>query len=160
MKKVSIKISPVFRHPLKYIKKQLKSKPILKKALYTLLLLLIFRIAATITMPGVQSIGDSFKNQNSFINVMDMMGGGALRRFSIVALGISPYITASIIMQMLQTEAFPPIYRLATSGPVGKRKLNIATRILTIAFAFIQAITIVQSLNGGGLTLISSLNHG
>ncbi len=160
MKKVSSKISPVFRHPLKYIKKQLKSKPILKKALYTLLLLLIFRIAATITMPGVQSIGDSFKNQNSFINVMDMMGGGALRRFSIVALGISPYITASIIMQMLQTEAFPPIYRLATSGPVGKRKLNIATRILTIAFAFIQAITIVQSLNGGGLTLISSLNHG
>ncbi|MCP4356268.1 MAG: hypothetical protein GY793_11735 [Proteobacteria bacterium] len=101
----------------------------LTKILYTLLLLLIFRIAATITVPGVQGFdSNSATDPSSFLGLMDMMGGGAIKRFSIVALGISPYITASILMTILQSEFFPPIYRLANSGAAGRRKINIITR--------------------------------
>lgn len=88
-----------------------------------------------------------------------MMGGGALKNFSIVALGISPYITASIIMTLLQSEVFPPIYRLARSGPQGKRKINIITRSITLVFAIIQAITIIQQLSGGLVTLNAPFNE-
>lgn len=83
-----------------------------------------------------------------------MMGGGTLRNFSIVALGISPYITASIIMTLLQSEVFPPIYRLARSGPAGKRKINIITRILTLFFAVVTAITLLQQFSNSSLSLI------
>ena len=140
--------------------RKLKDKPLMKKIFYTLMLILIFRIAATITIPGVIVDKQQFgSNSASLIGIMDMMGGGALRNFSIVALGISPYITASIIMQLLQSEVFPPLYRLSQSGPAGKRKINVITRSLTLVFAFIQAVTIIQSLSHG-ITIIPSLNHG
>ena len=132
----------------------LKSKPLLTKILYTLLLILIFRIAASITTPGVH-VKDNFANDSSsFLGIMDMMGGGTLRNFSIVALGISPYITASIIMTLLQSEVFPPIYRLARSGPAGKRKINIITRILTLFFAIVTAITFLQQFSNSQMSLI------
>ncbi|WKX02236.1 preprotein translocase subunit SecY [Candidatus Mycoplasma mahonii] len=137
--------------------RKLNDKPLLKKILYTLIIILIFRIAATITIPGItiqQNIG---QNPASLIGIMDMMGGGALRNFSIVALGISPYITASIIMQMLQSEVFPPLYRLSQTGPAGKRKINIITRIATLVFAFIQAITVIQTVSTFA-TIAPSLN--
>lgn len=122
-----------------------RSKNLLKRVLYTLLLLLIFRLAATITTPGIVIKASNWTDkESSFVGIMNMMGGGALSNFSIVALGISPYITASIIMTLLQSEAFPAFYRLSKSGPNGKRKINIITRVLTIFFAIIQAITIIQ----------------
>ncbi len=134
-----------------------RDKPLLKKILYTLLLIRIFRVAATITIPGVLVDSNFGSNPASLIGVMDMMGGGALKNFSIVALGISPYITASIIMQLLQSEVFPPLQRLSQSGPAGKRKINIITRIVTLVFALVQAITIIQSIKNG-ITIIPSLN--
>ena len=142
-------------------KETFRSKPLLKKILFTLLLILIFRIGATITTPGVKVDSNFGANQASLIGMLDMMGGGALKRFSIFALGISPYITASIIMTLLQSEVFPPLYRMSQSGPAGKRKINIITRVLTLVFALIQAITIIQTVGGsGGLVhLIPSLNH-
>ncbi|WP_345775200.1 preprotein translocase subunit SecY [Mycoplasma sp. ATU-Cv-508] len=112
--------------------------------LYTILLISIFRIAATITIPIVKVNQDLVENSNSLIGMLNLIGGGALSNFSIVALGISPYITASIIMTLLQSEAFPAIYRLAHSGPVGKRKIAFTTRILTICFAIVQAMTVIQ----------------
>ncbi len=141
------------------LSKKWMSKPLLKKVLYTLLLILIFRIAASITIPGIK-VGNSFaKDSASFTGILDMMGGGALRSFSIVALGIGPYITASIIMQLLQSEVFPPLYRLSQAGPAGKRKINVITRVLTLIFAFIQAITLIQSLtNGNGVEVIPALD--
>ena len=139
--------------------RRLNDKPLLKKIFYTLMLILIFRIAATITIPGIHVDKNEFNTKpGSLIGIMDMMGGGALRNFSIVALGISPYITASIIMQLLQSEVFPPLYRLSQSGPAGKRKINVITRSLTLVFAFIQAVTIIQSLSHG-IKLIPSLDH-
>lgn len=138
-----------------------KSKPLLIKILFTLLMILIFRIGASITMPGIE-LTDKFKNgandSSSFLGIMDMMGGGALKNFSIVALGISPYITASIIVQLLTSEAFPPLNRLSKSGPAGKRKINIISRCITLVFAIIQAITLIQQLGSGNLVLHESMN--
>jgi preprotein translocase subunit SecY len=92
--------------------------------------LLIFRVAATITVPGALLRDQNFlrDDQSSFLALMDLMGGGTIRRFSIVALGISPYITASILMTVLQSELFPPLYRMSQSGAAGRRKINIITR--------------------------------
>ncbi|CAM9142156.1 preprotein translocase subunit SecY [Mycoplasma marinum] len=138
-----------------------RNKQLLTKILYTLLLLLIFRIAATITVPGVRSFNtQAATNPSSFLGLMDVMGGGAIRRFSIVALGISPYITASILMTILQSEFFPPIHRLANSGAAGRRKINIITRWLTLVFGVFQAITIAKSFETQGLlTIIPELNE-
>ncbi|MCP4337136.1 MAG: preprotein translocase subunit SecY [Mycoplasma sp.] len=139
----------------------LNNKPLLKKTLYTLLLLLIFRISATITVPGVKSVNrDAFNSASSFLGLMDLMGGGAINRFSIVALGISPYITASILMTILQSEIFPPLYRLANSGASGRRKINIITRWITLIIGIFQAITISQSfISNQILTLIPRLRE-
>lgn len=129
-----------------FLRDKLNERELLKKALYTLLLLAIFRMAATIIMPGVTLNDDLFSSEeSSFLGIMDMLGGGALSNFSIVALGISPYITASIIMTLLQSEAFPPIHRLSKSGPAGKRKISYITIALTLMFAWLQAVTIILS---------------
>lgn len=144
-----------FKKPFKNIKELFNKNPILLKIIYTIILIAIFRIAASITTPGI-FVDSSFGNDpSSFVGIMDLMGGGALRNFSIVALGISPYITASIIMTLLQSEVFPPLYRLAKSGPAGKRKINIITRCITLVFAVVQAITIIQQLSGGQAALVT-----
>ena len=141
---------------ISFLYRKVKDRELLRKILYTLLLILIFRIAATITIPGVKIEKNLAQDSGSLIGVLDMMGGGALRQFSIVALGITPYITSSIIMQMLQSEVFPPLYRLSRSGPQGKRKINIITRIVTFFFAYLQAITIIQQVTGNGLVSFSN----
>lgn len=136
-----------------------KARPLLTRVLYTLLILLIFRVAATITAPGIHLVSSkAAQDSSSFLGIMDMMGGGALRNFSIVALGISPYITASIIMTLLQSEAFPPIYRMARSGPAGKRKINIITRAITLVFAIMQAIVLIQQLSAQSTQFIELQN--
>ena len=140
--------------PIKKAKEYNKRYPITGKIFYTILLIIIFRLAASITSPGVVVQSGFGKDPSSFVGIMDMMGGGALKNFSIVALGISPYITASIIMTLLQSEIFPPLYRLSKSGPAGKRKINIITRVITLVFAIVQAITIIQQLSGGSSSLV------
>ena len=139
----------------KNVTDKIKGKPLLLKILYTLLMILIFRIAASITTPGVYIEKHLGNDSSSFLGIMDLMGGGTLRNFSIVALGISPYITASIIMTLLQSEVFPPIYRLARSGPAGKRKINIITRCLTLFFAVVTAITMIQQFSNSNLNWIA-----
>lgn len=142
-----------------FLYRKVRDRELLRKIFYTLLLILVFRIAATITIPGIYIQKNLAQDSGSLIGVLDMMGGGALRQFSIVALGITPYITSSIIMQMLQSEVFPPLYRLSRSGPQGKRKINIITRIVTFFFAYLQAITIIQQVTGNGfVTFASGLN--
>lgn len=138
-----------------------RSKQLLMKILYTLVIILLFRIAASITMPGVeltQAYKDSTGDSQSFLGIMDMMGGGTLRNFSIVALGISPYITVSMLMQILTSDIFPALNRLQKSGPAGKRKINMITRVLTFIFAIIQAIVLLQQLGSGNLQLIPAIN--
>ncbi len=162
MKKRILGTKKLFVLSVKKIKNFARNKQLLTKILYTLLLLLVFRIAATITVPGIEKINSSSANDSSsFLGLMDMMGGGAIKRFSIVALGISPFITASILMTILQSEVFPPIYRLANSGAGGRRKINIITRWITLVLGIFQAITISKSFQGQlGFHINPKLDHG
>lgn len=123
-------------------------------------MLTVFIIAGTFTAPGV-SLNDNPLATNSFLGILNLVGGGGLRNFSVVALGISPFITASLIMQVLQTKLFPPIYQLAQSGPVGRRKINLITRLLTIVLAYTQSISIIKLLRnstGFGINVVESVN--
>lgn len=130
--------------------KRITSKKLLMKVLYTLLLLLFFRVLASITVPGI-TVTDAYRHNaatgSSFLGIMDLMGGGGIRTFSIVALGLGPYINASFVMQFLTSEAFPPLHRLTKSGPGGKRKINIITRCLNFAFAVPQAYGFIFTLS-------------
>ena len=144
------------------IKKLLKNKTILRKTLITLIFLVIFRIAATITIPGVKLNNGNVDtgSVSSFLGLLNLLGGGGISKFSLVALGISPYITASIIIQLLSTDAFPAVARLAKGGTAGRKKLNVITRWITIFLAIPQAIALSATLvndNTGSFTFASIL---
>ncbi|WP_245598350.1 preprotein translocase subunit SecY [Mycoplasmopsis lipofaciens] len=126
-----------------------KSKEMLKKILFTLILLSIYIVATTITAPFVKLNNSNELSNDAFFNTLNLVGGGGLKSFSLVALGISPFINASLIMSLLQTRAFPAVQKLSQSGPQGRRKLNIITRILTLIIAFPQAILLTKSLAFG-----------
>ena len=110
------------------------NKDLKKRILFTLGALLIFVMGTEIRVPGTDKITDSL----GFLDLMDAMGGGSLRNFSIFALGVMPYITASIIMQLLQLDIIPYFSELEKEGPVGRQKINQITRYMGIIFAFIE----------------------
>lgn len=131
------------------IKKCFKIKEIRKKIWITLLFLLIFRLGCYIPVPGitVSTFGDAIK-ENSFLNIMSSITGSSLSNATLFALGISPYINASIIIQLL-TVGIPALERLSKQGEDGRKKIAQITRYVTIALAIAQAIGII--LNFGGL---------
>ncbi|MGX9340784.1 preprotein translocase subunit SecY [Mycoplasma sp. 128] len=139
-----------------------KNHDLVKKILYTIFLLTIFVAAGTITVPGINLVNRDQLNGGDFLGILNLVGGGGLRNFSIMALGISPFITASLIMMILQTKLFPPIYRLSQAGPQGRIKINIITRFVTLGFAIIQAIVLTRALknptSGFGIRIVDSLN--
>ena len=110
------------------------NKDLRKRNLYTLGAIMIFVIGTTIRVPGTQNITGSL----GFLELMNVMGGGALKQFSIFALGVMPYITASIIMQLLQMDIIPYFSELSKQGPSGRQKINQITRYAGIVFAFIE----------------------
>ena len=101
---------------------------------YTLGMLFIFILGISIRVPGT----DNVANNLGFLELLNTMGGGALRNFSIFALGVMPYITAQIIMQLLEMDVVPYFSELAKQGATGRQKLNQLSRYLGIAFAFIE----------------------
>lgn len=114
------------------------NKDLRRKIYFTFLCLFVFKLGTTIVVPGIDknSLGT---NSLGFLELMNLMGGGALEQFSIFALGVTPYITASIVMQLLQaTELIPYLTDLASQGGTGRNKLNRITRYVGIAFAFVQ----------------------
>lgn len=126
---------------------QLKERDLLKRILFTLMIMIVFVVIGTITLPGIKVNNQSNSNDStSFIGILNTIGGGGLRQFSLVSLGISPFITASLVMTFLQTKLFPPIYRLYQSGPAGRIKINYITHALTFVFAIVQGIVIIQTL--------------
>ncbi|VEU70969.1 preprotein translocase subunit SecY [Mycoplasmopsis glycophila] len=135
------------------------TKDLLKKFLFTSLLLTLFVIGTTITLPFIQITNPNQLSDNSFLNTLNLIGGGGLRQFSIFALGISPFINASLIMMILQTKVFPPVYKLSQSGPQGRKKINVITRVLTLVIAFPQAIFLTKGLTTGDNPFIS-INPG
>ncbi|CRH54949.1 preprotein translocase subunit SecY [Mycoplasmopsis arginini] len=114
--------------------------------MFTLFIIALFLAAGTITLPGVELAHQDKLNQGDFFGILNLVGGGGLRRFSIVALGIGPFISSSLVMMILQTKAFPAIYRLSQSGPLGRIKINFITYTATLFFAIFQAILITRAL--------------
>lgn len=110
------------------------NKDLRKRILFTLGALMIFVVGTFIRVPGTPDISGNL----GFLELMNAMGGGSLKRFSIFALGVMPYITASIIMQLLQLDIVPYFSELNKEGPVGRQKINQITRYMGIIFAFIE----------------------
>lgn len=126
-----------------------KYKEVITRILFTIFILFIFRVGAFITVPGVtlnQDLNDSTSSGIEFFNLISMLGGGAISRFSIFALGVSPYITASIIVQLLSTDVVPTLTRWAKSGEKGKKKLELMNRVLTVPFAIMQGFATILGL--------------
>ena len=117
-----------------------------KKIIYTFGMLLLYRLLCCIPVPGVNiaAVSDAVKNF-SVLDFMNMMTGGSFQNMTIMAMGITPYINASIILQLL-TVAIPTLEKLAKEGPEGRKKITEWTRYLTVALAFIQAVGLVFAM--------------
>lgn len=124
----------------------MRVKDIRSKIFYTLLVLIVFRIGTFIPVPNVDASALQ-SSDNNLIGLMNIFGGGALSKFSILAMGIMPYITASIIVQLLQMDVVPKFTEWAKQGEVGRRKLAQFTRYFTIILAFIQAFAMSFGFN-------------
>lgn len=122
------------------------NKDLRNRVFFTLGALLIFIIGTGITVPGTTNITKNL----GFLELINAMGGGSLKRFSIFALGVSPYITASIIIQLLEMDIIPYFTELSKEGPVGRRKLNQITRYMGIIFAFIEGYAFSFAFLGTG----------
>lgn len=123
-------------------------KEIRNKIFFTLIMLVIFKIGTYIPVPGVDpAVFDMNQGQQGVLDLMNTFGGGALMNFSILAMGIMPYITASIVVQLLQMDVVPKFSEWARQGEVGRRKLAQFTRYFTIVLAFIQSIGMSYAFN-------------
>src|ERR1700744_1575730 len=133
-----------------------------RRVLFTLGILAVYRLGAHITTPGVnvQALEAFFNNQaGSSLGLVDLFSGGNLRRLTVFALGIMPYITASIIFQLL-TVVYEPLARLQKEGELGRRKITQWTRYLTVVLGVVQSMAIALTLShgSGGMQLV--LNPG
>ena len=117
-----------------------------KKILYTFGMLLVYRLLSVIPVPGMNlSEVSKYVDQFSILGFMNMMTGGSFSQMTIMAMGITPYINASIILQLL-TVAVPALEKLAKEGPEGRKKITEWTRYLTVVLAFIQAVGLVFAM--------------
>src|SRR5574344_1034596 len=126
-----------------------KNKDLQKRILFTFGCLLIFKLGTAITVPGIDKAALGL-NSLGFLDLINVMGGGALENFSIFALGVLPYINASIVMQLLEMDIVPYFSDLAKQGGTGRAKLNEITRYFGIALAFIQGFVYSFTYLGKG----------
>lgn len=127
-----------------------KVEDIREKLLYTLLIIVVFRLGAAIPVPFLDTTALSSMfgaNSGNLLGYLNMLTGGALSMATVFALSISPYITASIVVQLL-TIAIPALEKLAKEGAEGKKKINMITRCSTVALALIQAYAYYVTLKG------------
>ena len=125
----------------------------MNRILFTLAIFLIFRIGSALTVPGVEISKDAFDTNNVF-GMLNLMGGGALQSFSLFALGVSPYITAQIIVQLLQMDVLPVLTELGKEGESGRKKIDMATRYLALLLGAVQAYGVtVTMMNSDYITL-------
>jgi preprotein translocase subunit SecY len=129
-----------------------------KKILFTIGLLVIARFAAHVPIPGIDiSRLEQFFQTNQFLGLLDLFSGGTISKFSIVMMGVAPYINASIIMQLL-TMILPKLEALSKEGEEGRRKINQYTRLLTVPLAAIQAYGMIVVLTRGASPIINRLD--
>ena len=126
---------------LRTLSRAWKIADIRKKIIFTLLMLLVFRIGSNIPVPGIDRdiLSEVFNGDMGLLSLFDLFSGGSFSNFTIFALSITPYVTASIILQLL-TIAIPKLEQLAKEGTEGRKKIAQYTRYLTVILAFIQAI--------------------
>lgn len=136
---------------LRLFKNSFKARDVRKKIIFTAAILVVFRIFAHIPVSGVNL--DQLKALfagNQFLNLLDIFSGGTLANFSIMALGLNPYINASIIMN-LGNLVFPKLEALSKEGEAGRQKINQYTRFLTVPLAGVQSVGMLALLKSQGI---------
>ena len=123
-----------------------KNKELRKKIFFTLFILFIFRLGASIPAPGVNTTVIKL-SANSLLTMMSILGGGSIEQMSILSLGVGPYITASIIVELLAMDIIPPLAEMAKSGKKGRQQMDVITRYLGVVMALVQGYFIVQYLD-------------
>ena len=123
-----------------------KNKDIRKRILFTLLILFVYRLGSSITAPGINSTVIKL-SANSILGMMNILGGGSIEQMSIFSLGVGPYITASIIIELLAMDIIPPLAEMAKSGKKGRQQMDRINRYLAVAMGLIQGYFIVRLLS-------------
>ena len=141
----------------KTIKNAFKTPDVRKRILYTVLLIVVFRLGCYITVPGVNSITLSeAMSSDGIAGLINIISGGAFSRFSVFAMSITPYITSSIVIQLLGM-IIPSLEKLTKEGgEEGRRKVNRYTKILTVVLALVEAIGVFMSYKSSGIFIDSS----
>lgn len=137
------------------IKVIVTNKDIRKRILFTLFAFLVYRLGSAITVPDVNTADlINGMQDNSLFAMLNLLGGGGLEQFSVFALGVTPYITASIILQLLSMDIVPSLTELSKSGAQGRKKIDQYTRYLAVVFAFVQSFSLVYGFSKTYTTLI------
>ena len=134
-----------------------QNKDIRRKILFTLGMLFVFRLGAAITVPNI----DTTKlvtglTGNDLITMMNMLGAGSWQTFSVFSMGVGPYITASIVIELLAMDVIPPLAELAKDGQKGRQKMDQITRYLAVALGFLQAYTLTYTFDKAYGILVNS----
>lgn len=132
-----------------------KNKDIRNRIFFTLAMLFVFRFGSAITVPGVDvtELTKGIEN-NSLFSMINLLGGGGLEQLSVFAMGVGPYITASIIIQLLSMDVVPSLTELAKGGATGKKQIDRYTRYLAVVLAFFQATVLVYGFSNQYTTLL------
>ena len=135
---------------LSFLKSVFKKGEMRRKVVFTLGMLFVFRLGAAVTIPYINAKAISGSASNSGIfGIMNLLGGGTLERFSLFSLGVSPYITSSIIIELLSMDVIPALSRWQKEGQTGKKKKDTVTRYLTLALAAIQGGSLTYAFDKG-----------
>lgn len=124
----------------------LKNKEIRKRILFTLVILFIFRLGSAIPAPGINDTVITL-SADSLLTMMSLLGGGSIEQMSIFSLGVGPYITSSIIVQLLSMDIIPALAEMAKSGKKGRQQMDRITRYVAVVLSIIQGYFIVQLLS-------------
>lgn len=157
MSRQSVSRSSIPLNPFTFVRKY---DELWTRMLFLFGALIVYRLGSHIPVPGMNpvSLANFFQsNSNTFLGMFNVFSGGSLERMSIMALGIMPYISASIVVQMMSA-IIPSLEALKKEGESGRRTLNKYTRQGTLALAFVQAVGMSTGLIAGGLTLTTGLS--
>ena len=125
-----------------------KNKDTRAKILFTLAMLFVFRVGAAITVPGIDTSKlISGLSGNSLVAMMNIIGAGSWQTFSIFSMGVGPYITSSIVVELLAMDIIPPLADLKKDGQKGRQQLDKITRYVAVALGFLQAYTLTMTFD-------------
>ena len=123
-----------------------KNQDLLNRLLFTLAIFLVFRVGSAITVPGVNIKEDILSDTSSSFSLLNMMGWGTLQNFSNLALGVSTFITAQIIIELLSMDALPALAQMNKEGDSGRKKMTMVLRILAVFLSAVQGYGIIVTL--------------